>query len=319
MNRRFVFRKTSQLSGGERDNLRALLLNVFSMDLTDEQFGRRYLHTPLGYSYHGLMVVDGSIVGAYNVIPYEYSFFGTRVLFGLSVDTLITKDGRGGPFNLSEMAAIVYEVMRSDRVGFIFGFPNEIAYGYVKRVLKWNDIGELDFYMLPRKIGAVIPQLALLNGLSRFMAATSLRLPWRCGKAGACYTIEKVRDAAFESHRYNGDYDTIDIGDGGKCVYRLYVEEDGIRVLYIIDVCPLRPEFLVEAVRKVYHRSARSADMLLYVGRLPFVPRPLFRVPASKRPRRVRMCGRVLLPDAVDDRVFQIANWNVNLSNFDVR
>jgi hypothetical protein len=319
MNRRFVFRKTCQLSRGERDNLRALRLGVFGKDLTEEHFDHRYLHTPLGYSYHGLMIADGSIVGAYNVIPYEYNFFGTRVLFGLSVDTLITKGERGGPFNLSEMAAIVYEAMRSDSVGFIFGFPNEMAYGYVRRVLKWNDIGDLDFYGLPRRIGVVIPKLTPLNGLSRFMAAASLSFPWRCGKAEASYKIEKVQGAGFERHRYNGDYDTIAIGDGGKCVYRLYVEKDGVRVLYIIDVYPLRPEFLVEAVRKVYRRNARSADIMLYVGRLPFLPRPLFRVPASKRPRRVRMCGRVLLPDVVDDRVFQIANWNVNLSNFDVR
>lgn len=296
-----------------------LFLDVFGKNLTEEHFDRKYLHTPLGYSYHGLMMVDGSIVGAYNVIPYEYNFFGTRVLFGLSVDVMTRNDARGGPFNLSEMAEIVYEAMRSDGIGFIFGFPNEVAYGYTNRVLKWNDIGELDFYMLPRRISAIIPRLTPLNGLSRFMAAMSLRLPWRCGKTEACYKIEKAQGTGFERHRYNGDYDFVAIGDGGKCVYRLYVEEHGIRVLYIIDVYPLRPEFLMEALRRVYRRNARSADIMLYVGRLPFVPRPLFRVPMSKRPRRVRMCGRVLLPHVVDDRVFQIANWNVNLSNFDVR
>ena len=78
-------------------------------------------------------------------------------------------------------------------------------------------------------------------------------------------------------------------------------------------------EFFIEAVRKAYRQSARSADIVLYVGKLPFVPQFLFRLPTSKRPRRVRMCGRVLLPNTVDDRVFEIANWNINLSNFDVR
>ena len=319
MNRRFVLKKTCQLSTRERNDLRTLFLDLFGKDLSEEHFNRKYLCTPPGYSYHGLMIVDGSIVGGYNVIPYEYNCFGRRVLFGLSVDTMIAKGRRGDPFSLSKMAAIVYEAMRNDGVGFVFGFPNEMAYGYVTRVLKWKDIGELDFYMLPRNVGAFMPRLTPLNGLSRVMAATFLHLPWRCGTTNGHCRIEKVQGSPFERHRYNGEYDTVAIGDGGKCVYRLYVEEDGIRVLYIIDIHPLRPEFFIEAVRKAYRQSARSADIVLYVGKLPFVPRFLFRLPASKRPRRVRMCGKILLPDAVDDRVFDIANWNVNLSNFDVR
>jgi hypothetical protein len=55
------------------------------------------------------------------------------------------------------------------------------------------------------------------------------------------------------------------------------------------------------------------------VGRLPFSPRPLLRVPAFMKPRRVYLCGKLLSPGALDDRVFNLDNWNVNISNFDVR
>jgi hypothetical protein len=60
-------------------------------------------------------------------------------------------------------------------------------------------------------------------------------------------------------------------------------------------------------------------DVLLYVGRLPFRPARMIRVPPSRRPQRVRMTGKILIPDLIDERVFALENWNVNLSNFDVR
>jgi hypothetical protein len=89
--------------------------------------------------------------------------------------------------------------------------------------------------------------------------------------------------------------------------------------LYLIDVLPLTKARVDEAVRRVYEVAASCADIILYVGRLPFRPRGLVRVPPSRRPRNIRMCGRVLDAAGIDDRVFQIDNWNVNISNIDVR
>jgi hypothetical protein len=31
------------------------------------------------------------------------------------------------------------------------------------------------------------------------------------------------------------------------------------------------------------------------------------------------MTGKILIPELIDGRVFTLDNWNVNLSNFDVR
>ncbi len=319
MNRRFACKKTSQLSEGERDNLRSLFLDVFGKNLTEEHFGRKYLHTPLGYSYHGLMIVGGEIIGAYNIIPYEYGYFDKRVLFGLSVDTMITSRCRGGPFSLCEMAGTVYDAMRKDNLGFVFGFPNEMAYEYTRRLLKWDDIGELDFYVLPRRMSAISPKLASVDWLGRLVVVGYLYLPrWGASVESTC-PIEKINNTTFDTHRYDDRYSTFTVSGGGRCTYRLYTEEQGIRVLYIIDVNPLRRDVVEESVRALYRRHARAMDMILYVGGRSFVPRPLIRVPESRRPCRVRMCGKILLPGIVDDRVFHLDNWSVNLSNFDVR
>jgi hypothetical protein len=102
-------------------------------------------------------------------------------------------------------------------------------------------------------------------------------------------------------------------------VCRIGVEECGVKALYIIDVLPPSPTFFGKAVRELFRRRSQSIDLMLYVDSLPFVPWPLLRVPHSKKPRRVRMCGRLLVPGIVDDRIWHIENWNVNISNFDVR
>jgi len=319
MSRDFIFKRTYQLSEHDKSQILDLFFKVFGKSLSQEHFNRKYLCTPFGYSYHGLMVVNGLIVGVYNVIPYRYSYFGKETIFGLSVDSMVVKEYRSGPFNVSRMATIVYEAMQQDSIGFVFGFPNDIAYEYTKRVLKWKDISELDFYILPRNIGAVIPKLRPVNCLFHIFAAGLVRLPWFWSLAETRYNIQKVSDTSFEAHRYDGRYDIVELGEGGKCVYRICIEEHGIRTLHIIDVCPLRSDFFEEAVRKLYRQNAKLIDVILYVGRLPFVPRQLIRVSESKRPRRIRMCGKLLAPSTVDDRVFQIKNWNVNISNFDVR
>jgi hypothetical protein len=97
------------------------------------------------------------------------------------------------------------------------------------------------------------------------------------------------------------------------------VEENAIRTLYLIDVAPLAPRAFADAVRAVHAVAVRQADLVLYVGRLPFRPHGLVKVPASKRPRAIRMCGKILDRGRVDERVLDMAQWNVNISNFDVR
>jgi len=319
LKRDFVFKRTSELSETDKCQIFELYFKVFGKTLTREYFTRKYLYTALGYSYHGLMLVNRVIVGAYNIIPVRYRYFGKETVFGLCVDTMILHNYRGGPFNVSSIAALVHEAARQDGISFLLDFPNEATYEFTKRVLKWKDIGELDFYILPLNIGSVIPRLRFMNCLSRAFAAGFVNLPWFRYTAEPKYNIEKVCDKSFEAHRYDDRYVMTGVGGGGRIAYRIYTEEHGIRTLYIIDVNPLTCAFLEEAVREVYRQHSKSIDVILYVGTLPFAPRLLFRVPEPKRPQRVHMCGRLLAPEAIDHRVFQIKNWNVNISNFDVR
>ena len=201
----------------------------------------------------------------------------------------------------------------------MFGFPNDNAYRVTKRVLHWKDIGELDFYALPVHIGSIRPNLAWANRFSRWCARGFVHLPRLGPRHRPGFGVEKIRDEQFEKHRYDGEHQVIHLGEGEKCVFRTCLERPQVRTTYLIDVVPLTAACFARSVRAVLARTAERTDLLLYVGRLPFRAAGLWKVPPSQRPRRIMMCGKILDRQRVDDAVLQITNWNLNISNFDVR
>lgn len=319
MSYRLVFKRTCELSSLEKEQFCLLFARVFPRTLSLAEFTRKYLCTPLGWSHHSLMFADDILIGAYNLIPYTYSFFGRSVLFGLSVDLMIAQEHRGGPFNLLRMATMAEKAVARDGVAFVFGFPNQNAYEFTRRVLGWTDIGKLDFYVLPWNIGAVIPQLGWSDSLSRTAVRGLLSISRPMWQPDGDFAIQKTADACFHQHRYDGQHNLLHLRRDGACVYRICREDNRMRVAFLIDVTPLTPRCFTAAVRAVHGAAANHADVLLYVGRLPFRPGGCLRVPSRWEPRQIRLCGKVLRPEIVDERVFNIVNWNVNLSNFDVR
>ena len=320
MKPQFSLKRTDQLKEHEKAQFLHLFSLVFSKSMTVSQFNRKYLRTPFGYSYHGLMKANNAVVGAYNTIPYNYDFFGESVTFCLSVDTMVDQQYRCRyPLALLKMANSVFDLMRQDGICFIFGSPNDNAYTYTTKVLKWSGMGELDFYVLPRNLGAVIPQLRWLNFLSRVCVGALVRLPARKCRTEPKYSVEKKRDRQFAEHRYDSSYGFVDLDGGGKYTYKIYCEDFGVRALYLIDVHPLTPAAFDNSIESVYAKCSHAFDIMLYVGKLPFVPTRMIRVPESRRPRRIQLCGRILDPQIVDERILQIENWNINISNLDVR
>jgi len=315
----FVFKKTTGLSEDEREQIRSLFLRVFEKEIPPELFERRFLYSCKGYSYHGLMLHEKAIVGSFTAIPYRYKYFGKELVFGLSVDTMIAPEHRGGKSNLVKMAGLVYQGLVDDGIPFIYGFPNELYYNHEKRIHNTKDIGKLDYYILPVNIGAVISKAKLLNPLSRLCAKAVMGLPGVRRAAGCGYYIEKVDNGQFRKHRYDDTYSFIDLGGGAECVYKIYEEQKQVSTVYIIDVMPLTPVCFDEAVRRVYRLTSGDIDLIIYVGKLPFRPRRLIKIPGAMEPQKIRMTGKILMPEVVDESVFEIENWNVNISNFDVR
>jgi hypothetical protein len=313
-----VFKRTDQLTESEQQQMRDLFLLVFNKKMTKDAFERKFFYTPKGYSYHGLMLHDKIIVGASSAVPGRYKFFGEEHIFSLSVDTMIAPKYRGG-VHLIKMINLVHQGLINDGIPFIFGFPNEHFYAVQKRLLKYEDIGELDYYVLPLNIGSVVRKLKSLNILSRGackLATRFCRVP-RDSEAG--HGITKVVDKQFERHRYDTSYSRIALGEEAECFYKIYEEEGGIRTLYIIDVVPLTAASLARAIKQICRTAVKAVDIIIYVGKRSPRPAGLWKAPDSKKPQRIRMTGKILIPDVVDGSVFKMNNWSVNISDFDVR
>jgi hypothetical protein len=313
-----AFKRTDQLLGSEQEQMRDLFLRVFNKKMTRDAFERKFFHTPKGYSYHGLMLCEKTIVGASSAVPKRYKFFGEELIFSLSVDTMIDPKCRGG-CHFIKMINLVHQGLINDGIPFIFGFPNQRFYTAQKRLLKYEDIGELDYYVLPLNIGSVVRKLKFLNGLSQAFCKLATRFCRIPKNSKIKYDIVKVVDKQFERHRYDGSYSRIDLGEAAECIYKTYEEDDGIRTLYIIDVVPLTTVSLARAVKQICLTAVKTVDIIIYVGKLPSRPAGLWKVPDSKKPRKIRMTGKILIPDVIDSSVFNMNNWSVNISDFDVR
>jgi len=313
-----VFKRTDQLTESEQQQMRDLFFRVFNKKMTKDAFERKFLYTPKGYSYHGLMLHEKTIVGASSAVPARYRFFGQEHIFALSVDTMIDPKHRGG-CHLIKMINLVHQGLINDGISFIFGFPNEQFYAVQKRLLKYEDIGELDYYVLPLNIGSVFPKLKFLNVMSRGFCKITVRFCRIPKNSEAGRGITKVVDKQFERHRYDAGYSRIALGETAECIYKIYEEKDGIRTLYIIDVVPMTAASLARAVKQICRTAVKTVDIVIYVGKPASKPAGLWKAPDSKKPQRIRMTGKLLIPDVIDDSVFKMNNWNVNISDFDVR
>lgn len=315
-----AFKRTHQLSKAEQEQMRDLFLRVFNKKMTKDKFERKYFYTPKGYSYHSLMLHEKTIVGASSAVPGRYNFFGEEHIFSLSVDTMIDPRYRGGG-HLIKMINLVHQGLINDGIPFIFGFPNEHFYAVQKRLLKYEDIGELDYYVLPLNIGSVARKFKQLNLISRSFCKLAVRLCRIPKNSEAGHSIAKVVDKQFEQHRYDASYSRITIGNAAECIYRIYEEEGGIRSLYIIDVIPPNAASLAQAIKEICRTAVKAVDVdiIIFVSNLPSKPPGLWKTPDSKKPQRIRMTGKILIPDVIDSSVFEMNNWSVNISDFDVR
>ena len=314
-----VVKKTNELTNSQKLELCYLFNDVFFKNFLLDDFNTKFVKNIKNYSYHSLLLNDASkIVGCYSAIPYEYNFFGKNLLFGLSVDTMIQEEYRGNPFTLKKLANAVYEEMKKDGVSFVFGFPNDNVYLVRKKILKWKDIGELDYYILPINLGAIKKKLNFLNFISNIYAKSINNfVREKLDINTQSKSIEKVNNKNYLPNRYDNSYNIVDI-DSGFYVYKIYIEDD-VRTAFIIDVYPLTKKTLELSTKKIYIAEKGNIDVILYVGKLDFKVKNLIKVPSKYEPKTVHMSGKILDDSVVDNRVFDIKNWNVNLSNYDVR
>lgn len=108
-----VLKKTVELNENEIANICTLFERVFNKKRKPSNFKRKFLLNILQTSYHTLLMnKQNEIVGCYSSIPQQYYYYGKKVIFALSVETMIDKAYRGSPYIFKKLADTTYDKMQ---------------------------------------------------------------------------------------------------------------------------------------------------------------------------------------------------------------
>jgi hypothetical protein len=315
---KYTAKKTDQLTRAEVQQIAELFGTVFGQKRSVDQLQSKYRSVVTGYSYHGLMLNDAErIVGAFTCIPFFYNYFGTRVIFALAVDTMIDQAHRDDIFSLKRMHDSCVDLMKTEDIALVMAVPNDNAYLYWKKIVKWMDIGRLYYYVLPINISRLNDGYRFLNPVSRLYASMSRFFFCTQAKSFSEKNIYKITDHKFVEYRFSKNYSKIEQGNK-TAYYRVYHEKE-TRTAYLIDLFPIERSWLQRAVGKIYIRERGNIDLILYAGKLDFRIYSLIKVPEKHEPLKIFLTGKIVNSSRIDDRVYQLDNWRFNLADFDVR
>jgi len=317
----FLVKKTNELKDEEIKEINDLFNKTFenrllkprSMNEFIEKFSRNFLK----FSFHGLMIYENKIIGCYHVIPYEFKYFSNKQLFGQSVDTTIDINFRGNIFNLKKLAYSVYDELKKFNIFFVYGIANEKFYPVKKRILGWNDIGELNYYIYPNNLKKILRKINFLNflicGLLKLYIKLNINIEYIYSSP-----INKIDNLMFEGSRYDNNY-IISTKKNIKFVYRTVTKKsyNNAKFIYLIDVLPLTKKNIEYVIEQILI-SEKDIDMILYVGNLKITPRNFYKIPKFFTKKPVIISGKILENSIIDNNIFDNKNWNLNLSNFDI-
>lgn len=307
---------TAQLSQSEKQGICALFQEGYHIEKSLEHFEQEFTNTCKGYSYHCIYKKDDRILASFCIVPYEYFINGEKVLFGLSVDTIVIPEAKLGPFGVADMAAETEKLAAEDGCSIVYGFPNDNFYEYCINVLEWKRIGVLDIYLVPFALGKLKKGLSILNFLRFFIILFLYLCKVFSSSKEVAYPISKNDTELFRKGRYDKRHHFVKLKNG-TAVYTLYQESFG-PVAYIIDINPLSEKNFYEAFLTVAIEVKNQAAMIAYPSsRLPFgrIIRPLRRY----LPRRLHLVACGMNGHELQELCRKLYNWRINLSDFDVR
>ncbi len=313
--------------GADMEQLVDLFNRVFDRQETVATLLAKYSPPPTGWSYHGLMKDGDRLAGAMTVIPLPYTWYESSCTFGSVVDVMVDNDARRDMFAFKKMFDAVIERMGNE-VDLFFAVPNENSYLYFKKFLKWHDVGDLYYYVMPVSIGAMHKKLGWLNPLTQLGSMLCTLSPQLSSSRVIERPIQKISSDAFRAYRFGSHYRSVETrtssidshyvcGEAGnsRYYYRLF-DEDDTRVCYIVDIEPLTARAL-DTVASRIRRSTRC-DAIIYIDSVKLTPHKMIRVPRKWEPRHLHLIAKTVT-DRVNDTALDAANWQFNLSDFDVR
>ena len=298
---------------------------VFEKKYDLSYFKQKYTETIDAKSYHALLLNENmEVVGGCSAIPYLYIKEDKKIRIGQAVDVFILEEFRTDPLMLRRMYMQLKKLLIAHDISVVMAVPNATAYPYWKNIVKWNDVGDLTYWMLPIRIGNIINKWHFLNCLS--LAFSYISLVFNALIMSLCNNKEKeslyelIVDDAFLKYRYPSDYYEVIIGSI-RFYYRVYYE-DGVQTAYLLDVMQngkMSYKGLFKGVSYIIRKT--KSDLILYIGPLRLFQTLLIKVPKKFKPKRLPLTCDILNKEDFDiyKDMLVLKNWNFGLKNYDVR
>lgn len=319
---KLIIKKTDQIEDNIFDSYITGFNNAFNSSNDKTFFKKKYLESVFGFSFHCFVIENNIVKGCCTVIPFDYNIKNNIKLVGLAVDVFVSEDFRSqNPFLLLKMYYTLKKYLRDYNIKAIVAVPNDNAYMYWKKVVKWKDLKQLSYYIYLNKI----PKLGRLNTrfsskilfhsqklFNSFFFKNDLTITKKK------YEIEILKNNYFKNSRYCGDQ-IIFSNDSFYFTYSIH-NEKGINVCYLIDhkqngigiESNLSLEFAVNHIRKL------DVIFIIFVGEISYNQKYLRKVPSFLEPRKLN-----LMIDIIDKKYSKVLldsnNWDFGLANYDVR
>lgn len=315
----FVVKKTIDLSLSEINEILDLFNTIFSQNRSVKVFMNQFVNNDLGYSYHMLMIDKDKIVGIDTYVPSYYYVNNTKYLFANGVDAAISKKYRDF-YTFHDMCMIFRKYLAEENVSFLYGFPNDNMLPILIKSKLDILIGKMYTYTLPYRVGGVKKGFGVLNPLSLLFCHCWLEISLLfANKRVVAFPIHKEVESynAVRYQRMDGNYERVEIS-GLEFFYKVKVHE-GVRTAFLIDVTQKSAHNFCRAVRYIIRHEHKQFDLLLYMGFLPFRITGMIRIPRKYEPKNFNFVGIALDKKIfANDLIYNIHNWDVNLSNYDL-
>lgn len=206
-----VVKTSRELSLSEWESYLVGFNEVFNKAETIENFKHKYLNTIDNHSYHALLINNNEIVGGCTVIPYQYKIGETTERIGLAVDVFIREHFRTDLMALYRIYKKLKNELINQGIILVIAVPNEVSYPYWKNVVKWKDVGLLQYYVLPVKAGNILKKATkFINGLSWVLIKFLLLISYILSSSEKILPIRIERsNRIIEKQRYNSNYKLI--------------------------------------------------------------------------------------------------------------
>lgn len=312
-----LFKRTDELSNDELIQIADLYEKIFHEPRSVADHLKQFVNNPFGYSYHSIILDNNTIVGINTYVPVKFLVDNKESLFVNSIDSMVDKSYRDF-FAYNDMVRTAYRELKKEGVQFVYGYPNDNAYPVVIKSKLMKNIGKMRIYCLPYRIGGIISGLSIFNPITKICSNGFVKL---CGLISRHEkdTFRITKDnLSYNQTRYNrGEYNKVKLKNGVDFFYKIKNHE-GVKTAFIIDLSEKSSKSFNLAVKYLlkYHQS--DFDLILYTGWLNQSNSSLIKLPRRFEPKNFNLTGKILDSSLEFDGIWDIRNWDTNLSNYDL-